>query len=214
MWGSVRCGSLEWWSRGEWGSSTPFFFFCVVVFCHTPKENVLKLPKWFNSMHADFLPPLFGWCCSLPPCCGVVVLSCLLRFGWWCFPIRCFWVVVLFSASFLPLLLLGGGTLSFPSLRGVVSLLLSLTWCNTHCSIRLCHWVGADVSKLSSRRRSKAPPPEGGVGERCHHPKRGGGESTATQRWDRKAAQLKGGKGKSPPSFLRGDLSLLQKKRC
>ena len=35
-------------------------FFCVVVFFHTPWGNVLKLPKWFNSMHAVFFPSTFG----------------------------------------------------------------------------------------------------------------------------------------------------------
>ena len=217
----VRCGCGDVGSRcvvGCWNvgheeseEASPLFF-CVVVFFHTPWGNVLKLLEWCNSIHAVFSPSTFG----------LVLLSRSLlwgggafmppAFGWWCFPIRRYWVVVFFSASFPLLLLLGGGTLSFPSLRGAVSLLPSLTC----CSIRLCHWVGIDVFKSSPQGgRSKAPPPEGLVRERHHHPKRGGGESTATQRRDRKAAQLKGGKGKSPPpSFLRGDLSLLQKKRC
>ena len=66
--GVVRCGCgdvgvgvlwrFEWWSRRERGSSTPFFLRGGVF--HPPKGNVLKLPKWFNSMHAAFLPSTFG----------------------------------------------------------------------------------------------------------------------------------------------------------
>ena len=60
----------------------------------------------------------------------------------------------------------------FPSLRGGVSQHPSLTWCNTCCLIRLCHWVGIDFQNLTWRRRSEAPPPKGGGEERSTSPKK------------------------------------------
>ena len=184
MWG------LEWWSRGERGRFHTVFFngFGVATL---QKETFLGYLNdviqfmLFSPLHlwagAALSLPVVGWWCFLASCVldGGAFPSAV--FGWWC--CSPYFSVVVFSpllhlvggvfpslslspltwCCFLPSPLPSGWWHSFPSpsLRGAVSLLLSLTWCNTCCSINLCHWVGTDVFKSS---------PQGG-GVKHHHPK-------------------------------------------
>ena len=143
-WCGSRCAvGWEWWSRGEWGSSIPFFF-AWWYFSTLHEETFLRYNGVIQFMLFQSPAPL-GWCCSLAPCCGVVVLSCLLRLDGGAFPSAVIGWVVLFGDSFPLFLFRGGGTLP------------SLTW----CSNRLCHLVVIDVFKSSLQ----------GGGVNLHHPK-------------------------------------------
>ena len=89
----------------------------------------------------------------------------------------------------------------------------SLTWCNTRCSIRLYHRVEINflinLIRFSFRggkhhhpkeEGAKAEPAHRGGCEGHRHPKRGGGESTATQRRSRKATPKEETVKATPPT--------------
>ena len=111
MWGSVRCGFGMLVTRRVRKHHHSFFAWWCFSTLH--EQTFLS---YLNDVIQFMLfshPPPLGWCCSLAPCCGVVVLSCLLRLdggafpsaviGWWCSSVlpslsSSFWVVALFPS--------------------------------------------------------------------------------------------------------------------